>query len=139
MYCYQKTGVSCLFSLICTKLCLFLFSGGPVKANSSYDIQSTPRYENHNQLNRPHSVGNPLQTSSMPHNPDPHYVDVLKSPEELPANSPPMVRYLAPSRCSPPDFRVTIPLDQLSDSECTPNSSSPGGEDVYEPMDGSNA
>ncbi|XP_028395105.1 uncharacterized protein LOC114519213 isoform X2 [Dendronephthya gigantea] len=124
-------------------------SSGPPKANSSYDLPSSARYTNQSHLNRPHSVGNPLKGPSVPITaaptaaptaPESNYIDVLQSPEELPSNSPPMVKYLVPSRNSPPDFRVTIPLDRCSDTIDSPTADSPlGGDDVYESMDGSNA
>ena len=123
---------------------------GPPKANSSYDVPSSVRYANQSQFNRPHSVGNPLHGPSVPSAtaapttaastaPESNYIDVLHSPEELPSNSPPMVKYLVPSRNSPPDFRVTIPLDSYSDTVDSSTESPLGGDDVYEAMNGSNA
>jgi hypothetical protein len=120
----------------------FISSGGPAKANPSipsYDVPTTARYQNHNNLHRPQSVGNPLLPSTAPAAPESSYIDVVKSPEELPSNSLPMIKYLEPSRSSPQDFTVTIPLERYSDSGSTPTGSSAGGDDVYEAMDGSNA
>ena len=112
-------------------------SNGPQKSNSSYDVPNTARYQNRNHLNRPQSAGNPLLAPTAPQS---NYIDILKSPEELPSNSPPMIKYLEPSRSSPPvDFCVSIPLEQYSDSDATPKGSPAGRDDVYEAMDGSNA
>ena len=110
-------------------------SGGPTKPNSSYDVPNSARHHQ-NHLHRPHSVGKPLRDPSAPES---TYIDVLMSPEELPSNSPPITKYLVPSGNSPPEFCVSIPLEQYSDSDVTPKASPAGGDDVYEAMDGSNA